>query len=661
MLEGRTLNERYKIRKMIGGGGMANVYLATDIILEREVAIKVLRLEYANDEEFIARFHREAQSATSLSHPNIVSIFDVGEEDGIYYMVMEYIDGMTLKKYIQTYGPIEVEEAIDIMKQITSAITHAHANEIVHRDIKPQNILIDPYGQVKVTDFGIAVALSATSLTQTNSVLGSVHYLSPEQARGGMATKKSDVYSLGIVLFELLSGRLPFSGQSAVSIALKHLQSNTPSIRRWNPNLPQSVENIVLKATSKDPFHRYEHVYEIEDDLNTALSPERINENPYSPPEDSGELTKAIPIITDDNLKQHNNLKEDTIVRSGNGNDLVNEKKKKKKKKLAIWITTSIVVLLGAIIAALFIIPSLLQPDEIEIPDVIELEYEEASDELRNLGLEVESESVYSEEIPEGYVVSSDPKAGITVIEGSEVLLFTSQGKQTIAFDDYVGQDFSQVQRLLQQSGYTVISNEQFSDQPEGEIIKQLHPQPGANVVPGETNVIFEVSRGRERVTLSQLVGMSVKDASDYLTREDLSVKVVDEQYSEEYEEGQVISQEPRALSEVEKGSVVEVVVSLGPEEKPPITHPVTVTVPYEPAQQDGEDTQQDPQGQEIIIYVTDMNRNDEIVRQVTIMEQTDFTLSLTIQPNGNAEYRVMRDGNVFESETISYEDVAGD
>src|SRR5690625_4386256 len=233
MLDGRLLNERYQIIRTIGGGGMANVYLAKDLILNRDVAIKVLRLEFSNDEEFIARFDREAQSATSLSHPNIVNIYDVGEEDHILYMVMEYVDGLTLKEYIQKYGPIEVHEALNIMKQVTSAIAHAHANDLVHRDIKPQNILIDTYGNVKVTDFGIAVALSATSLTKTNAILGSVHYLSPEQARGGMATKKSDIYSLGIVLFELLTGRLPFSGQTPVSIALKHCHSEIPSVNRF--------------------------------------------------------------------------------------------------------------------------------------------------------------------------------------------------------------------------------------------------------------------------------------------------------------------------------------------------------------------------------------------------------------------------------------------
>ena len=291
---------------------MANVYLARDIILNRDVAIKVLRPEFSNDPEFIERFDREAQAATSLSHPNIVNIYDVGEEDNILYMAMEYVDGMTLKEYILENAPLPVEEAIEIMKQLTDAISQAHANGLIHRDIKPQNILVDHFGNVKVTDFGIAIALSATSLTQTNSILGSVHYLSPEQARGGMATKKSDIYSLGIVLYELLTGDLPFSGQSPISIALKHLQDDTPSVRSINPDIPQSVENIVLKATAKDPFHRYNSVFEMEEALNMALDPSYADEEVFTPPVEAGEATKAIPIITDTQLADSDH--DETLV-----------------------------------------------------------------------------------------------------------------------------------------------------------------------------------------------------------------------------------------------------------------------------------------------------------------------------------------------------------
>jgi len=339
VFDGQLLNERYRIIEMVGGGGMANVYLARDLILGRDVAVKVLRPEYVNDAEFTARFEREAKSVSSLYHPNIVSIYDVGEEENILsYMVMEYVSGMTLKEYIKQYGPLESLEAIDFMKQIASAISHAHANGIVHRDIKPQNILMNENKQLKVTDFGIAVALSATALTQTNSVVGSVHYLSPEQARGGSATKKSDVYSLGIVLYEMLTGRLPFSGDSPVSIALKHLQDHIPSAKADHPEIPQSVENIVLKATAKDPFHRYETIDEMVMALEEAFDPDKMDVEPFFFPEEEGEKTKAIPIITDDGAdadtnQETVNTQADENTAKYMKNDVTEEEKTEKTRK----------------------------------------------------------------------------------------------------------------------------------------------------------------------------------------------------------------------------------------------------------------------------------------------------------------------------------------
>lgn len=668
MLEGRLLNERYKIKKMIGGGGMANVYLARDIILDRDVAIKVLRLEYANDEEFIARFHREAQSATSLSHPNVVNIYDVGDEENIYYMVMEYVDGMTLKKYIQTYGPVEVEEAIDIMKQITSAISHAHANDIVHRDIKPQNILIDPYGHVKVTDFGIAVALSATSLTQTNSVLGSVHYLSPEQARGGMANKKSDIYSLGIVLFELLTGRLPFSGESAVSIALKHLQSNTPSIRRWNPDLPQSIENIVLKATTKDPFHRYDAVFEMEDALDAALLPGKIDEEMYIPPEDSGEATKAIPVITHDTFKQHKSS-QDTIVNSTTNNQTIPPeeekpvKKKKKRKKAVVWVTIILVSLLTAIVAALFILPSMLQPKDVTIPDVEGMEYEEAVRKLTALNLVVVNEEMYSEDIEEGYVIKTEPVANEVVKEGREVTIFSSQGKEKVTFGDYVGRNFAEVERELGILGYQDIdTHETHSDRPAGEIIKQILPDPEAMVVPEDTRVFFEVSIGPEKITLNRLVGLTGEEATEYLDNQNLSVRITEEN-SDEIEEGRVISQTPEANSEVKEKTEVHIVVSKGPKEKPPLTHSVSVSIPYTAAEQDtnNEETEQSLE-QEVLIYVDDADHKlTDLFDQVKITKDIEYKIPLTIRPNEEATYKVVVDGDAIIQEKISYADIEGE
>ncbi|MUK89481.1 Stk1 family PASTA domain-containing Ser/Thr kinase [Ornithinibacillus sp. L9] len=682
MLKGHLLNDRYRIKDTIGGGGMADVYLAKDIILDRDVAIKVLRMEYANDEEFIARFDREAQSATSLSHPNIVSIYDVGEEDKILFMAMEYVDGMTLKEYIQRYGPIDVPEAIDIMKQITSAIAHAHENEIVHRDIKPQNILIDTYGHIKVTDFGIAMALSATSLTQTNSVLGSVHYLSPEQARGGLATKKSDIYSLGIVFFELLTGRLPFSGQSPVSIALKHLQSETPSVRRFNQEVPQSVENIVLRATAKDPFHRFNTVYDMETSLESALDPSKLNEDRYAPPSEVGEETKAIPIITDNQLLNHEH--QDTIVHQTNGDTkkVEDEKphkkekgnkpkkkkdKNKKKSRKKKWIITSIIlfILLASIVAALFIIPGIMKPKEVTIPDVTEWEYEDAVDELESLNLNVEQEEIFSEDIEEGYVVKTDPRAGRSALENSTVTVFVSQGKEKEEFEDYVGRDYSQVKRLLEQKGYKEVeSQEKHSDKPEGEIIAHVDPYPGSEVVPSETTVIFEVSIGPELVELNNLRGLTEAEAEDYLDSVGLKMKRHEEN-SDSVPEGQVIRHSPDANASLEKGEEVDVYISTGPEEIPPRSHSVTFTVPYFEESGTGEDDEEnpdestdEPKEQQVLIYIDDMdNSMDTPAREEMITQDTRFTITLLIEPGSSASYRVTRDGEEIFNETIPYEE----
>ncbi|MEC5422742.1 Stk1 family PASTA domain-containing Ser/Thr kinase [Virgibacillus sp. C22-A2] len=683
MLNGHLLNDRYQINATIGGGGMANVYLARDIILNRDVAIKVLRPEYADDEEFIARFDREAHSATSLSHPNVVNIYDVGEDDTILYIVMEYVDGMTLKEYIQRYSPLDVQESLDIMKQITAAIAHAHANDIVHRDIKPQNILIDTYGQVKVTDFGIAIALSATSLTQTNSILGSVHYLSPEQARGGMATKKSDIYSIGIVLFELLTGRLPFSGQSPISIALKHLQNDTPSVRRFNQNVPQSVENIVLKATAKDPFHRYETVYEMDESLDTALHPDNLNEEIYTPPVEAGEETKAIPIITDNQL--HHDADQDTVIHQTNGvtknfsaeesavsdpdlpknkKALKKEKKEKKKKKKGRkkWVVIFIIalILLTSGIAALFIIPGILQPKDVIVPDVINMEYEEAVEELGNRNLLFEQELIYSEEVEEGLVVKTDPNPGRTVKEDSTVVVYVSQGKERVVFSDYVGREYSQVERLLEDDYEEVIAYEKHSDRPVGEIITQIQPEPGSEVVPGDTRVIFEISSGPELISLNNLRGMTKQEASDYLTNNNLTMNTIDEN-SENVPEGEVVRQDPGANTELKEGDTVNVYISIGPEEKPPVSHSITYTVPYNPESSEGEEDEENEEEQveQIVrIYIADMNNNlAEVYKEEAITEDTEFTFTLTIAPNAEAEYLIMRDDDIITNKSVSYEE----
>lgn len=651
MLIGKRINGRYKIISILGGGGMANVYLAHDVILDREVAVKILRLDFANDEEFIRRFRREAQNATSLAHPNIVNIYDVGEEDSIYYIVMEYVKGQTLKQYIQQNSPVKVEVAMDIMQQLTSAIAHAHQNHIIHRDIKPQNILIDEKGNVKITDFGIAMALSATSITQTNSVLGSVHYLSPEQARGGMANKKSDIYSVGIVMFELLTGRLPFSGESAVSIALKHLQSVTPSVRRWNPAIPQSVENIVIKATAKDPFRRYDGAEEMENDLRTALDAERINEEKLVFPEDI-EATKAIPVITEEfSIKDLDETlvhdKEKQPVKKGKS---TTPDKKGKRKKGPIILVSIFATLLILLILGITVLPDLLGPKEIEMPDVSGIELEEALRELEDAGFEIgDKHELTNEDIDEGHIIKTDPRAGKLVKEGTEVDLYISLGKDKFELLNYTGRSYDDVLKLLADKNFKDIGkNEVFNEEPAGTIIEQSVP-PGEKIVPEDTILEFTVSKGLETIKLKDLTGYNEKAINDYAEESGLFIEIASQQeYHETIEKGLVISQNPESGTELNKGDKVTVVLSKGKEELPFIEKTVEIDIDYEPSEEGKE--------QEVLIYIEDVNRDiNELAERIKISKNTTIRLKLLISPDSPSVVRVVRDGDVYTEKKYSY------
>jgi len=648
MIIGKRISGRYKIKDMIGGGGMANVYLAHDMILDRDVAVKMLRLDFANDDEFIRRFHREAQSATSLAHPNIVSIYDVGEEDGLYYIVMEYVDGQTLKQYIQQHAPVPVEEALDIMKQLTSAISHAHHNHIVHRDIKPHNILIDSSGTVKITDFGIAMALSATSITQTNSVLGSVHYLSPEQARGGMANKKSDIYSIGIVMFELLTGRLPFSGESAVSIALKHLQSETPSLKRWNPQIPQSVENVVLKATAKDPFHRYDTVDEMEDDLRTALDANRLNEGRFAIPEDD-EATKAIPIITND--RPYHNLDETIVRKDAPGSQEQAPKakpEKKKKKKWPIILTVLFLLILTAGIVMVTMGPDLFGPKEKEVPDVSGMEVEEAVAKLMSSGFVTgEINEISDDEVEEGKVIRTNPQAGKMIKEGNEIDLYISTGKETVELSDYRDRNYDDVYRLLEGKGFKdIVKNEEHDDSEAGTILEQ-NPSGGESVIPEETTLEFKVSMGPEQVTLRDLKGYNPGNLDFYEESTGLVIESTEEAYHDSIEAGSVISQNPEAGTELPPGSKVSVVISKGPE---PVPKKETreVPIPYQPTEEGV--------SQEVKVFISDLNNTEDVpFDSFQLTEDIVLNLDFLIAPGKKATYKIMRDGKIIDSGSVDY------
>lgn len=662
MIIGRNIGGRYQILELIGGGGMSNVYLAHDRILDRDVAIKILRYNFSDEDELHRRFQREASSATSLTHPNIVSIYDVGEEEDMHYLVMEYIKGQTLKQYIQQYAPVSPMRAVSIMLELTSAIAHAHQNQIIHRDVKPQNILMDEEGNVKITDFGIAMALSATSFTKTNSVLGTVHYLSPEQARGGIATVKSDMYALGIVLYELLTGQLPFMGESAVSIALKHLQAETPSVRKIVPSIPQSLENVVLKATAKEPHHRYANVEAMRTDLQTVLDENRRNEAKFAVPEDM-DKTKALPIIRDFKPKE---MDEATIAmvkeEKANPKPVPPTKKKKKRNKFLITLFV-LAILMVLFLATLILFPNLFKAEQIEMPDVVDISYEKALDRVQDAGLEIGERTMeYSDEVAEGNVIRTSPTIGKKVDKKTAVDFVVSEGKKRVTLDDYIGRDIEQVQKLLTKRGFKVKVEKVFSEKNIGEILEQ-DPAADMTVIPSETPVTFKVSKGEETFELANLTGYSEEQLKTYAENVGVTIRISDDAYSSSVAKGLVSAQSPAAKTTVTKNTEIKVTMSKGPKTIPSKTLIRSIEIPFtenvdDSLEEEGEEAATDT-AEKIDIYIQDKDHSiEDVYETFMITETTVRRLKLIIEENKSGIYRITRDGEEIYNETIRYEDL---
>lgn len=471
--KGQKINDRYDIVKSIGEGGMANVYLAQDTILDRKVAIKVLRGDLSADDKFIRRFEREAQSVSNLSHPNIVEVYDVGVEDGNHYIVMEYIEGKTLKQLLKKRESLTLTEVIDIMTQLTDGIAHAHESYIIHRDIKPQNIMIEDNGLIKITDFGIAMALNATQLTQTNSVMGSVHYLPPEQASGKGATIKGDIYSLGILMYELLTGNVPFKGDNAVEIALKHMKDKIPSIRKQNPAIPQSVENILLKATAKNPRNRYDTAREMHEDFIHCLEEEHANDKKitFEYPENDLDETSPIPKVKKNQPKKtvekpipnetdeanETNEITDEIANNDLENDDVEDYFEEPKKRNTLIIILASFFLILLITGGIIWLISTREVKDIIVPDVVGLTVDEAIEKLNKAGFTYTTEQANSDTVKEGLVIKTKPKSGSTRKKGDTVTIVESIGGTYQYLENYIGSKYSEVKAKLELLGINVI------------------------------------------------------------------------------------------------------------------------------------------------------------------------------------------------------------
>ncbi|WP_078391541.1 Stk1 family PASTA domain-containing Ser/Thr kinase [Shouchella patagoniensis] len=707
---GERIGGRYVVLDSIGGGGMADVYLALDVILDRHVAVKVLQPQFSKDEQFIKRFRREAQAATSLANPNIVNIYDVGEEDNVYYIVMEYVRGRTLKQVIQEDGPLAIPVALDYFKQILVGVGHAHAMQIVHRDIKPQNILISEDGEAKVTDFGIARAMTSTTITHTNSVMGSVHYLSPEQARGGHVTYRSDLYSLGIVLFEMVTGQIPFSGDTAVSIAIKHLQNDVPSAREIVPSIPQSVENIIKKATQKDPMQRYESAEELILASDSALDPDGRVEEPMN--QVSDDTTKEIPVLgefsdtqdmedtiaipaqdVNSDLDRQENLQDTNVNHSERiGNDQ-NEgetqkgKKPKKSRKKWFWILLiAFGVLLGATILAFTVWSSLFFVEETEVPDVVGQTEEEAIDEIDANNLVAEVEEVASDDFEPGQVTRQDPRGGRVVKEGQTVTIFVAASKEEVSLDDYRTLTLTQAERLLTQRGFTVDSQaREDNSEPPNTVIAQ-NPSPDSRVIPAETTVVLTYSVP-ESIQLDDLTNQTEDDVRSYLNQVGLRAGAFTREYDEDVESGRVISQSPEPLTTMEQGDSVEIVLSRGPEPieeepEPPqqpegeAEDPVDADPVEDPTDTDEEEPsvlyqiiqtivvseEQQAQGESFDIRIVGQDAtsqgDDRVLVEETIIETSDFNVELRVSPSYSGSYEVYINGEFNrQSDVYEYEE----
>ena len=566
---GKIFAGRYRIIKQIGRGGMADVYLAKDLILDgEEVAVKVLRTNYQTDPIAVARFQREARAMADLDHPHIVRITDIGEEDGQQYLAMEYVAGLDLKRYIKEHYPLSNEEVVRIMGQILLAMRLAHTRGIVHRDLKPQNILLTPDGTAKVTDFGIAVAFAETSLTQTNSMLGSVHYLSPEQARGSKATVQSDIYAMGIIFYEMLTGHIPYDGDSAVTIALQHFQKPLPSVIAENPSVPQALENVVIKATAKKLTDRYQSVAEMYVDLSSSLSYNRRNEPKLVFDDTTKADTKTLPKVSQSTLtsipKVQTQSPKPQIVKpsqQASEDNYATKPVKKRKFRVRYMILLASILLVAA--SLIWILSR--TPATIAIPDVAGQTVAEAKETLKKANFEIgEEKSEASEKVEEGRIIRTDPEAGSGRKEGTKVNLIVSSGKQSFQLSNYVGRKYTDVVAELKDKkvpeNLIKMEEEESSESEPGTVLRQTPAAGTTYDLSKASTIVLTVAKKVTSVTMPGYIGSSLEFTKNNLIQivgvKEANIEVVEVSTAPEgTAEGNVVDQTPKAGGKIDLAS----------------------------------------------------------------------------------------------------------
>ena len=582
---GKIFAGRYRIVKQIGRGGMADVYLAKDLILDgEEVAVKVLRTNYQTDPIAVARFQREARAMADLDHPHIVRITDIGEEDGQQYLAMEYVAGLDLKRYIKEHYPLSNEEAVRIMGQILLAMRLAHTRGIVHRDLKPQNILLTPDGTAKVTDFGIAVAFAETSLTQTNSMLGSVHYLSPEQARGSKATVQSDIYAMGIIFYEMLTGHIPYDGDSAVTIALQHFQKPLPSVIAENPSVPQALENVVIKATAKKLTDRYKSVAEMYVDLSSSLSYNRRNEPKLVFDDATKADTKTLPKVSQSTLtsipKVQTQSPKPQVAKPSqqvSEDNYVTKPVKKRKFRVRYMILLASIVLVAA--SLIWILSR--TPATIAIPDVAGQTVAEAKETLKKANFEIgEEKSEASEKVEEGRIIRTDPGAGTTRKEGSKINLIVSSGKQSFQLSNYIGRKSTDVIAELKQKkvpeNLIKIEEEESSESEAGTVLRQSPAAGTTYDLSKASTITLTVAKKVTSVAMPSYIGSSLEFTKNNLIQivgiKEANIEVVEVSTAPAgTAEGTVVEQSPKAGDKVDL-TKTRVKISIYKPKTPPST-----------------------------------------------------------------------------------------
>lgn len=649
MDKGYLVGNRYEIIRTLGEGGMANVYLANDVQTNKKVAVKALRYDLQDDESVKRRFEREAKATGTLSHPNIVSVLDVCNDNGNQYIIIEYVHGPNLKKYIRDNFPIPYHEVVSIMEQITSAVAVAHAHGIIHRDLKPENILVDDSKdpiQVKVSDFGIALALSNRSITRTNSLLGSVHYMSPEQIRGGSATELSDIYALGIILFELLAKTVPFKGDTAVAVALKHSKEDMPDLKNIDPDIPQALVNCVLKATAKDPKQRYQSVNEMHDDLATSLYPDRANEKKFVPmnPMEANSIgeTRIMPPLHAEPPKKEE------------------EHEEKSHKKRNIWIASivALVVLLGVAFLAIR------NNQETTVPDLSNLTLKQAKVMLRGSNLQVGTVSQENDDdVEAGHVIKSVPNKGLKLKNNASVNLVISLGATYYNMPNLVGKQYEDISDNLNKRGFEVklkyLANNNYSS---GTILRQSI-ESGKKVIAKNKTLTLTLAKPqavKKKVTrVRDLTGYNLKSIQDYAKEINVTLDV-SYAYSDSIAEGLLIEQNPEANSVINSGATLSVTMSKGPdpsketdsnekENNSNNTKTVTrnITIPYS---NDGTGA-----ANKVTIYLGDASHNiSNPYRTMNITADTPVVLSFNLKDGQTGNYTVESNNATILSGSVS-------